>query len=125
MRSETVIRDKLKDLRFKTRLRFLKENLSVRPCNCVHNHVDRDIQLCMLGADDPENWPGNICDTDEIATSCPFFKCKNDPDSLKAKFRTTIEPDHSEIQLLMWALELESYEDDYTWWQRLKTWWGS
>lgn len=126
MRDESEVRKKLGEARY----RYLRKYLRPRPCNCVHNHAhdtgEGTVRLCMLGSDDPENWPGNICDTVENVRTCPFYRNRYDKDELKAKFDTVLEdPDvlyneYRDIAMLKWILEEEP--PALTWWQKFKLW---
>jgi len=81
----------------------------------------------MLGADDPENWPGNICDTVENAKTCPFFQTDFNKEDLKAEFKALLEDpdvlyeDYRDIAMLEWALE-DTVAPDLAWWQKFKLW---
>lgn len=130
MRDESEVRKKLGEARY----RYLRPYLQPRPCNCVHNEEHEEqggaVQLCMLGSNDPENWPGNICDTVENAKTCPFYKSRYDKAQLKEEFdRLLQDPDilynrYRDIAMLLWTLEddIEEAETSLTWWQKIKLW---
>ena len=126
MRDEEDVRKRLGAARY----RYLRKYLRPRPCNCVHNHRhetgDGYVQLCMLGSDDPENWPGNICDTVENARTCPFYRNRHNKAELKAKFDLSLQdPDilnneYRDIAVLQWVLEDEPKETSLSLWERVK-----
>lgn len=133
MRSYAEIKKKLRNLRYRYLKRYLEEHLSVQPANCVYNREYASemgpVRLCMLGAKDPENWPGNLCDTKECAQTCPFFQNKYEKKKLKEDFvRKLQDPNilytkYRDLAMLQWALEEDILEDvPLTWWQRLKLW---
>lgn len=78
----------------------------------------------MLGADDPENWPGNVCDTVKNAETCPFFKSIQDKEQIQDEFRRELQDEdvlfrkYRDIAMLTWVLEEKS--PDLSWWQKLK-----
>jgi len=130
MKDESEVRKKLGEARY----RYLRRYLQPRPCNCVHNHrhetAEGSAQLCMLGSDDPENWPGNICDTVENVRTCPFYKNRYDKSQLKEDFDELLQdPDvlyneYRDIAMLLWTLEEDSEvaTTTLTWWQKIKLW---
>jgi|AntDeeMinimDraft_6_1070357.scaffolds.fasta_scaffold15250_2 hypothetical protein len=134
MKDEAEIRKKYKELRYRHLKRHLKSHLSSSPSNCVHNleceTPEGPARLCMLGAEDPENWPGNICDTLETAQKCPFFQSKHEKAELKEEFEQdmsdakTVYHDYRDLAMLLWALEEEPKDQEVhlSWWKRLRLW---
>lgn len=106
MKSEEEIQDRLVDLKYERFLDEYRDRLSCRPKNCVHNYRHEEdgeeIGLCMLGAEDPQNWPGNVCDDVETAKMCPFFEQRHDEEDLKEEFESGLDDD---IQALEWVLD--------------------
>jgi hypothetical protein len=84
----------------------------------------------MLGAEDPENWPGNICDTDENAQTCPFFDNQHDKATLKKEFDGQLQDpeilftEYRDVAMLQWTLgeAPEEVTTNLSWWQRIKLW---
>lgn len=139
MQDEAEVRKKLRELRYRYKKRYLHEHLRKGHRNCVHNyiHVDaegNEVGLCMLGAEDPANWPGNICDDDETAEACPYFENKYNKEYLKQEFELLLaDPEilytkFRDIALLGWVLGEQtsmvpiSEAPDLTWWQRMTQW---
>ena len=97
MRSEQEVQDRIRHLLTLEVNRRAKEACARLPHLCKHNRrhpldvrksVDGDsnpqynqisgrhlpvIGLCMLGAEDPTSWPGNICEDPIDAQRCPYF----------------------------------------------------
>lgn len=139
MRTKAEIQKRLERLRYNHLKRHLRDHLSRRPENCAHNghHALGDgkwAHLCMLGAEDPEAWPGNICDEEEVARTCAFFTCRHDKEALKREFwqdardPALLEGPYRDVGLLMWVLDEEAgdcgYEADQSWWRRMRQWMG-
>ena len=74
--------------------------------------VVQTIGLCMYGSDDPEHWPGTICEDPVDARRCPpqAFTPKVTPEQVKNEFETQIkDPDWvkknlPEVTALLWVL---------------------
>lgn len=123
----------------------VKEKTRRAPHNCTYNHVHtipntdgETIGLCMYGSEDPSLWPGDLCDTDEIAQACPYFSCKHDKKDLMMELAEQFrDPDfvrehHPGMASLLWVLTEDPawmtnsseittlYQMDLTWWQRVR-----
>jgi hypothetical protein len=74
--------------------------------------VLQTIGLCMYGSDNPQSWPGTICEDPVDAKRCPpqAFTPKVTPEVVKAEFETQIkDPDWvkknlPEVNALLWVL---------------------
>jgi hypothetical protein len=135
MRKESEIRKKLRKLKFRYWSKFYKQHTKPLPENCSHNSYasgQSDIEgnyLCMLGAEDPTQWKGNICDTEEFAQGCPYFQCRFSKEQLKDDFEEALMDnlfvDFRDVAILMWVLDIPiredtHYHDDENWLALLK-----
>jgi len=74
-----------------------------------HLPLSQTMGLCMLGASDPEQWGGNICDDPIDAQRCPYFKPREDDKSIMDEFSASLkEPAWVEAHLpdvaaLLWV----------------------
>lgn len=68
------------------------------------------IGLCMLGAEDPTSWPGNICEDPIDAKRCPYFTSTVSKDEVESQFKRQIRDldwvsdNLPEVYGLLWAL---------------------
>lgn len=86
------------------------------------------IGLCMLGAESPTTWPGNICEDPIDAQQCPFFDRIETKEAaverVQAEFYQQIRDlqwvqDHMpEVAGLLWALDSKDLPG-LPWWQTL------
>lgn len=89
---------------------------------------DRPIRLCMYGADDASRWPGNVCDSDDVARSCPMFKARLSVGEAKDEFAHLIEDDeyvfnnYRDVATLQWVLGERIHERELSLWERLVVW---
>lgn len=121
MKDEKEIREKLKEVKHHYFVREYKDKMSCRPKSCIHNYRHEEdgaeVGLCMLGAENPEEWPGNVCDDIETAQKCPFFEQKHDPEDLEKEFFEKLEngkilaEEYKDIAALKWTLEGDSEVD--------------
>lgn len=126
------------------------EELSQRlPHRCIHNHlhqldarklvdgernfrynsITNDAQtmgLCMYGSEDPERWPGDICEDEIDAKRCPWFEPIRGKDAelehFEAQLRTDgwIEDNMPELAQLLWVLDDEgTVIHGIPWWKKL------
>ncbi len=89
------------------------------------------IRLCMYGSQDMENWPGIVCDSDDVAKSCPMFKSKQSLDDSRAEFMEKLSDDewvfdnHKDMAALQWVLNDRLHKMDLKWWELLYLWFHS
>lgn len=57
----------------------------------LHLPLAQTMGLCMLGANDPEQWKGDICDEPIDAQRCPFFKPKKTDAEVTSEFRAQVK----------------------------------
>lgn len=136
MRSEAHIQKRLRDFKKKHLIHAYERDLGHHHYNCVHNHrhVDKhgEAFLCMLGADDPENWKGTICDSDDTVKTCPYFQGRHSKEEVKETFlrdlqnTETLFEEYRDVAILQWVLEspmVTSVEEkNRTWFQKFKDW---
>lgn len=78
--------------------------------NGVALPVLQTIGLCMLGSEDPESWPGNMCDEPLDAQRCPYFTYKQSRADVYAEFIANLkDPEWVEAYLpaahaLLWVM---------------------
>ena len=128
MKSKKEIEKKLRKLSYREYLKMYEEKASCKPENCVHNYRHEEdgeeVGLCMLGADNVEEWPGNICDDVSTAKQCPFFRSKQSKEQVKEEFfekleKGDIEDENPSISALKWVLE-EEYRENLSVWEEFK-----
>lgn len=119
MRKEEEVRERVREL-VKTELKRRLDDAHVKlPHRCVHNHrhaldtrktilgepntgynlvqdarhlpLAQTMGLCMLGAEDPEQWTGDICDEPIDAQRCPYFKPREDDLTLTTEFWKSVK----------------------------------
>ena len=103
--------------------------------NDGYNRVDRtrlpvvpSIGLCLLGAEDPVEWQGNICEDPVDAQRCPYFNPTQGKDEILAEFTQQIEDiqwvaeNLPEVHALLWVLDAAAANFQLPWWKRI--WFG-
>lgn len=141
MRTETELRQKLKQVQYRHLKKLLEANFKQRPCNCAYNevHLPRNarsgdpVGLCMFSAEDPKDWQGVICDEDfggiQLARECGLFQPHKTKLEIKSEFYDLMNDEdlgeiaaqYPDVAALMWVLGEKGYEP--TLWQRIKMWW--
>lgn len=135
MRREAEVRKKLRQVKHQYLSRQYKEKLSLRPENCKyyyeHHEIDKEtgkevvVGLCMYGSENPEEWPGTICETIE---DCHHFEPKYTKEEVKAEFEESLKDEvvvahqYKDIAALQWVLDDKVYSWDLAWYQRLHLW---
>ena len=139
MKTVDEVRKRLEKLRFRCLRQHVRLISSKKPQNCVHNfeHVphpqrneiptevemvprvvstlvviqpEKPIRLCMYGSDKPESWNGDICDVDDTAQICPYFKSRVSEERAVEEFDLLMVDDdyvfehHKDIATLQWVL---------------------
>ena len=153
MRDQGAIRARIKTLLVEELQDRVREAQRRLPHLCVHNHaqimdstreldgesnpgynrLDRrhlpvasSVGLCMLGAEDIDQWPGNICDEPLDAQRCPYFEAKLGKAELLSVFRTQVQSvdwlteNMPEVASLVWVLGDTPANHHLPWWAR---WW--
>ncbi len=138
MRAEAELQNQIRILLDAELNQRLETALAKLPTSCIHNHrqplderklvdgqpneaynrivdarslpVVQTIGLCMLGAENPEEWNGTICEDPIDAQRCPVFSPKFPKQAVIDKFHEQIRDlnwvhDHlPEIYGLLWVL---------------------
>jgi len=72
---------------------------------------DVKVHLCMYGSDDPENWPGDLCDRDDMADRCKWFEPLKSAKEAREEFDGFLKDDewvynnHRDLAVLQWVLD--------------------
>lgn len=126
MKSESSVKHKLKQVRFRALKRETRRALSKKPCNCKHSGSIRGqasehlFYVCMLDSEEPKNWDGMICDP-SVPHTCPFFKPFKTKEMIEKELDETlnsgdmgeIASKHPDIAALLWVLAgINAEEDD-------------
>lgn len=139
MKSQQELQDRIREL-VKESLKQRLEEAHVRlPHLCTHNHrhvldsrktvlgeaneqynrigdarhlpLAQTMGLCMLGAEDPEQWKGDICDDPIDAQRCPYFSPRESPQIITEEFteglkdRAWVEKNLPVVAALLWVAE--------------------
>jgi hypothetical protein len=86
--------------------------------------VKQVIGLCMLGAENPEAWPGDICEDPIDAQRCPYFQPTATKEAIYKTFQANVtdldwvRQNMPEVYGLLWALD-ESGNYRLPWWKLL------
>jgi hypothetical protein len=129
VKTENEIRKLAEDLLRRDLSDRLAQSSRVLPCNCKYNHkhpldtrkkvlgcgnskyntmddLTRTIGLCMYGAEDPETWPGTICEDDVDAQRCPTFSPLKPSQEVTQEFKSLVQDlDWLEVNIpKVWAL---------------------
>jgi hypothetical protein len=152
MKTQSDIEDRIRFLLCEELSRRVREAETRLPHLCVYNHrqpldtrkavedlpnetynrisqrdgeaVRQTMGLCMLGAENPEQWPGNICEDPIDAQRCPYFTPLASKASIYESFQTQVRDvdwvavNMPELYGLLWALDA-STAYRIPWWKRL------
>lgn len=91
----------------------------------THGHLPvlQTIGLCMLGSENPTDWPGTICEDPVDAQRCPYFDARLDKKYIWRLFSNQIrDPEWLKANLpevygLLWILGEETVT--LPWWKRM------
>lgn len=151
MRSDDQIRGRIRELLVKELDRRVQEATQRRPHLCIYNHrqpldarkevygevngynrvsdgngepVNQTIGLCMLGADNPEEWKGTLCEDALDAQRCPYFEPIKTKEALWTEFQRDVSDSQwlaahlPAVSELLWA-QGEGACPQLPWWKRL------
>lgn len=85
--------------------------------------VLQTLGLCMLGADNPQQWQGNICEDPIDAQRCPYFTPAATKSSIFNSFKANVEDldwvrrNLPEMYALLWVLD--GARTSLPWWKHL------
>lgn len=127
MKNEKQVKKKMLQVKQTYLKKKIKEEYRC-PENCHYNYLheneDGTVRLCLYGADNPEEWPGTICTTQDKASDCPFFEPIKSKDELKDEFEsdledpTTVAHRYQDIAALQWVTGTPVLEWTPSLWQR-------
>lgn len=129
MKTESEIRQKLKQVLYRHRKNYVQKGLSRLPENCEHNRVVRlpvhtgnraTIRVCgYIGEDGETN--DRVCDStmagDVQAQECPFFECVKTATELKEEFKSkmglgdevvpigAVAKEYPDVAALKWVMD--------------------
>jgi hypothetical protein len=148
MRAEGEVQDRIRYLLTIELDRRVAEACARLPHKCQHNHrqpldVRKEIEgerndqynrvsgvhlpvigLCMLGAEDPTQWAGTVCEDPIDAMRCPYFTPTATRESIQSEFSRQLSDlewvsEHlPEVFGLLWALGSETLPK-LPWWKAL------
>lgn len=148
MKTAAEIRDRIRYLLVYELDRRVEEASRRLPHRCKHNHLHQldarkqvdgepnfqynridakmpqTIGLCMYGADDFEQWPGDICEDEIDARRCPWFESIQTKEELLAEFVEQlqepgwVENNMVDVAQLLWVLD-QAEILVLPWWKRL------
>jgi hypothetical protein len=157
MRTLDEINDRIRGLLFEELQRRVAYAEKRLPCRCVYNKQNpldsrhyhegednsnhnrittepwvattRTIGLCMYGAENPEEWPGNLCEDAIDAQRCPLFKPRQSKEEIWEEFANQlhdcdwIQANMPRVYELLWVSDAVTIFHDpwHPWWVRL--WW--
>lgn len=99
-----------------------------RTTNLVVIQNPKPISICTFGSGDPGKWNGDICDSDDIAKSCPKFASIYTFEEAKKEFETKMSDDkfvmekYPDVANLQWVLDERTYHYNGRWFQYLFFW---
>ncbi len=71
---------------------------------------EKSVHLCMYGSKNPEDWPGDICETDEKARGCSWFEPRVNIKQAREEFMDKLQDDeyvfnaYRDVATLQWVL---------------------
>jgi hypothetical protein len=132
MKKQGSVRQKLKQVMFRHRSKYVEEGMKRRPANCAHNEIVQvhdpssanraGLRICLYGvsSEDHDRWNNRTCDESlgglEQCRQCPMFKNRSTSEDLKAEFATMlgagdigwIAKQYPDVAALMWVLDSET-----------------
>jgi hypothetical protein len=139
VKSKETIRRRLRSLRIRHAKKYIEKSQKRKPENCTYNYSheyhaptpevpteyelaprkssslvvfqeEGPIKLCLYGADKPSEWKGDVCDKDETAEGCEYFKPKVTVEEAQEDFKNLVADDeyvfknYRDIATLQWVL---------------------
>lgn len=104
--------------------------ISLGVVNGVALPVLQTMGLCMLGAEEPEQWPGNVCEDPLDAQRCPKFEHRQSAAEVYRGFMadvhsaTWLKENLPEVSGLLWVIDAELRPSGRRppWWVRVWMW---
>jgi hypothetical protein len=147
MRQDSEIRDRVRGILVEELDRRVAEAARRTPTNCIHNlrqpldvrktidgepnpHYNtmspsQSIGLCMLGAENPEEWKGDVCEDSVDAQRCPNFAPRLDKNAVLSEFESQLRnpewvlTNFPTVAALIWVLNSGPEDLSLPWWKRL------
>lgn len=128
MRTKGAIKHKLKQVQHRLLQKAIRNNLSKKPCNCIHSGLVRGaaseplFHVCLLDSNTPKEWEGTICDP-SVPNTCPFFKPFKTKEEIENEFNKGFEDlisqnnigevasKYPDVAALLWVLSEEQLEE--------------
>jgi len=124
MKTESQIRHKLQQVKYRHLKREIRTGVSRKPCNCMNNGLvnmenGSTIGVCLLGAVQPGDWQGILCDESRgglrVAEGCAEFCPLRTPEGIRQEFdnflkhssRAVIAEQYPDIAAILWVLDEE------------------
>lgn len=140
MKSKNEIYRRLEKLTARYRHRYVESTQVKSPLNCHYNieHIQKtvreskiwdkavspriqstlivlnnqeSVRICSYGSDDSSKWTGQICDSEEISSPCPYFKPKVTKEEAFREFSEILGDDQKTLALypdvanIQWVLD--------------------
>lgn len=157
MKTEPEIEKRLQKLRSRYKRKWVHEKAGRKHRNCVHNYehspagqfkyskshdVDlaprKQVTLMVIQPEAPvtictydsksKDWNGDICDTDEKAAECPWFKPALSEAAAEAEFEELLADDefvfenYRDVATLQWVLDVRVASTKIPFWERFFAW---
>lgn len=84
----------------------------------------KPVRLCMYGADKAGGWGGDVCDDDDTARRCPYFRPSRDVAAARSEFMESLADDehvfnhYRDMATLQWVLGERAHTYPLTAWHR-------
>jgi hypothetical protein len=151
MKGESEVRARLNEVVFAEVARRIELTNEKLPHKCTHNYrhpldarkrvngeaneyynrittlglpVLQSVGMCMLGADQPENWNGTICDEPIDAKRCPYFTPSKTKEDITKEVQEQlldgewVRENLPEAYGLLWVLE-DITVPRISWWRKI------
>lgn len=146
MKTQSEIEKRLQKLRKRYRLKYVQERTGRHHENCVHNYVhaprgqfkysrstdaelaprkqttllviqpDQSIRICTYGSTG-KDWNGDVCDSDDKSSDCPWFKAARSEEEVGAEFDAMLSDvefvfeNFRDMATLQWVLDVRSPDE--------------
>lgn len=146
MKTQFEIEKRLQKLRRRYRQKYVQERTGRHHENCVHNYVhaprgqfkysrsadvdmaprkqttllviqpEQSIRICTYGSTG-KDWNGDVCDSDEKSSGCPWFKPARSEDEVGEEFDAVLSDvefvfeNYRDMATLQWVLDVRSPDE--------------
>lgn len=86
---------------------------------------DDAVHLCMFGSEKPDLWPGDTCESDDIARRCKMFRPTISAEEVTSSVTALLADDsyvfehHKDIAALQWVLDERVHAYPLSFWERV------